>query len=211
MGKLLGAKIQHTTAFHPQSNGLIERLHRTLKAALISHEDTQWTKSLATVLLGLRAAFKESINASSAELVYGQELQLPGQFFKQPQEDVNNTGEFLTSLKYCMSQLQPVKQMCQSQKQIFVHKDLELSTHVWVRRENGRSLESKYVGPYQVIEKNPKYFKIRIGSKEDMVSIDRLKPAYSIINNLSTVCYENACNSNIHCKSVSFITRKEVM
>ena len=114
-------------------------------------------------------------------------------------------------LTYCMSQLQPVKQMCQSQKQIFVHKDLELSTHVWVRRENGRSLESKYVGPYQVIEKNPKYFKIRIGSKEDMVSIDRLKPAYIVINNLSTVCYENACNSNIHCKSVSFITRKEVM
>jgi transposase InsO family protein len=32
--KLLGIKHQMSTAFHPQSNGLVERAHRRLKEAL---------------------------------------------------------------------------------------------------------------------------------------------------------------------------------
>ena len=34
LAESLGAKIHHTTAFHPQANGLVERFHRSLKAAL---------------------------------------------------------------------------------------------------------------------------------------------------------------------------------
>ncbi|GFY40653.1 hypothetical protein TNIN_24571 [Trichonephila inaurata madagascariensis] len=35
------------------SNGMVERLHRTLKQAIRCH-DTKWTESLPVVLLGLR-------------------------------------------------------------------------------------------------------------------------------------------------------------
>ena len=34
MAQLLGTQLNHTTAYHPQANGFIERLHRTIKAAL---------------------------------------------------------------------------------------------------------------------------------------------------------------------------------
>ena len=33
----LGIQLHHTTAYHPQSNGMIERWHRTLKASLTLH------------------------------------------------------------------------------------------------------------------------------------------------------------------------------
>ncbi|XP_013162511.1 PREDICTED: DNA replication licensing factor mcm4-like [Papilio xuthus] len=45
------------------------------------HAPQKWTESLPWVLLGVRSSFKEDLNASSAELLYGEPLRLPGEFF----------------------------------------------------------------------------------------------------------------------------------
>ena len=45
--KLLGSHRLRTTAYHPMSNGIIERFHRTLKAALRAHgQHTPWIQAL---------------------------------------------------------------------------------------------------------------------------------------------------------------------
>ena len=73
-----------TTAYHPCANGLVEQLHRQLKAALMAHSpQSQWIKALPLVLLGIRSALKEDIACTSAQLVYGTTLRLPGEFFLQ--------------------------------------------------------------------------------------------------------------------------------
>ncbi|GFV19013.1 hypothetical protein TNCV_4758981 [Trichonephila clavipes] len=77
--KFLGTNRIRTTSYHPQANGLVERLHRGLKSALMAHENIKWTETLPAVLLGLRVAVKPDINASSAELVYGVSLRLPAE------------------------------------------------------------------------------------------------------------------------------------
>ncbi|UYV65658.1 hypothetical protein LAZ67_3004988 [Cordylochernes scorpioides] len=52
---LCGIKLRHSTAYHPQCNGKIERLHRTIKTAIHAHNNIKWTETLPTVLLGFRA------------------------------------------------------------------------------------------------------------------------------------------------------------
>ncbi|XP_026465960.1 uncharacterized protein LOC113369433 [Ctenocephalides felis] len=63
----IGAKKIRTTAYHPQSNGLVERWHRTLKTALMCSPEP-WIEVLPVVLLGLRSSYKEDLEASPAEI-----------------------------------------------------------------------------------------------------------------------------------------------
>ena len=68
-------------SYHPQSNGMVERFHRQLEAAIMTHESPNpWTTTLPAVLLGARSAVKELLCRSAAEIVYGTTLRLPGEF-----------------------------------------------------------------------------------------------------------------------------------
>lgn len=61
----------------------------------------------------------------------------------------------------------------------FVHKDLQTTTHVFLRTDSTkRPLQCPYDGPYKVEERNEKTFIINIKGKQKCVSIDRLKPAF---------------------------------
>jgi hypothetical protein len=78
---LVSLTLLPTTAYHPQSNGLVERFHRRLKDALRSRAAAaDWHDHLPWVLLGIRTAFQEDSEFSPAEAVYGSQLVLPGQF-----------------------------------------------------------------------------------------------------------------------------------
>ena len=60
---LLGSRRTRTTAYHPQSNGMVERFHRQLKAALkAQHNPASWVDALPLVLLGIRTALKEDLS-----------------------------------------------------------------------------------------------------------------------------------------------------
>jgi len=83
LSRLLGIDHLRTTAYHPQANGIIERWHRTLKAAIMFKNRVNWPQKLPLILLGLRSAFKPDIQTTSAQLLYGTTLRLPGEFFHQ--------------------------------------------------------------------------------------------------------------------------------
>ena len=78
--QLVGCQRNLTIAYHPASNGIIQRWYRSLKAALMCHTGTDWSLSLSTVLLGLRSNVMD-IGLSPAEFVYGTTLIIPGDNF----------------------------------------------------------------------------------------------------------------------------------
>lgn len=182
MAAVIGASHHTTTAYHPAANGLVERLHRQLKAAITCHATTQWTEVLPLVLLGIRSAWKEDLQSSAAELVFGEPLRLPGQFFSSssPSSDsVITIPDFTTRLREHMSKLTPQPTSRHSNRPFYVPRDLNTTTHVFLREGPlHRPLQPAYLGPYKVLRRGTKTFDIETQGKKMTVTVDRLKPAY---------------------------------
>lgn len=179
LSELAGFEHKRTTSYHPASNGLVERFHRQLKAAIICHANEKWTESLPWVLLGIRTSFKEELQCSSAELVYGESLRLPGEFFDSTTGGTTDNTEFSTRLKHFAEKLRPIPTSRHCKPKVFVYKDLKTCDHVFLREDATRgSLQPAYSGPHKILSKNDKVFKIIFKNKEMTVSIDRLKPAF---------------------------------
>ncbi|BHF65440.1 hypothetical protein SprV_0200845000 [Sparganum proliferum] len=177
--RLLGCAHITTTAFHPASNGLVERLHRQLKFALMSQtESATWSVNLPLVLLGMRSSVKEDIQCTAAEIVYGTPLRLPGEFVQPSTTNTNITSTFVQQLKQRMAQLCPTPTRLTS-KHVFVHEDLKFAPFVFVRYDAVRKpICPPYDGPYKVVQRKDKFYVLQKVDKNDTVSIDRLKPAY---------------------------------
>lgn len=76
--RLLGTHYICTMVYHPCTNGVVKWMHKQLKAVIMAHSpQSQWTKVLPLVLLGIRSALKEDIACTSAEIVYRSTLSLP--------------------------------------------------------------------------------------------------------------------------------------
>ena len=124
---LLSTKHIRTTAYHPCANGLVKRFHRQLKAALKAMKDpNQEMKSLPLVLLGIQTNVKHNINYTSAELVYGTTLHLPGEIFQHTNQQLMDPTSYVDKLKTTMQQLQPPVVRSHQQKEPYVSKDLDL-------------------------------------------------------------------------------------
>ncbi|CAH8465108.1 unnamed protein product [Dicrocoelium dendriticum] len=174
----LGCRHIQTTAFHPAANGMVERFHRQLKAALCAHDNADWYEALPTVLLGLRNTVKTDINAAPAELVYGCTLRLPGQLVAPTPERAWNYKSYIARLTHHMRQLHPARPR-EQRTPVHVPKDLSTCSHVFLRVDQVRQpLSAPYTGPYRVIKRSSKTLVIDRGGKRDTVSIDRVKPAF---------------------------------
>lgn len=177
--QLLGTNRIRTTAYHPASNGLVERLHRQIKCALKCTGTGDWTDTLPIVMLGIRTAVKLDVGASTAELVYGTTLTLPADFFAaQSTVTASDRHTFVENLRQQMKSYAPASTRFQTVP-CFVHTDLATCTHVFIRNDAiRRPLQRPYDGPFQVLKRDTHHFTCRISDKETVISINRLKPAH---------------------------------
>ena len=181
LAKLLGSHHISTTAYHPQSNGLVERFHRHLKGSLMANDISErWTERLPLVLLGIRVSYKEDLKCTPAELVYGQNLRLPADFVSPSDRNIPDVTDYLARLRNAFSKVSPTSPRVTETK-VYVAKELDTCNKVYVRIDRVREgLEPPYEGPYDVVKKLRKFFVIERNGKQMSVSIDRLKPAYQL-------------------------------
>ncbi|BHF80885.1 hypothetical protein SprV_0702401300 [Sparganum proliferum] len=158
---------------------MVERFHRQLKASLRAADDPEnWTDHLPLVLLGIRSSLKSDLDCSAAELVFGATVRLPGQMISPtPRVAVEDPTNLLHRLRQFLRTLSPVSPR-PSVSESYLEKDLATCSHVYHRCDPvRRPLEPPYDGPFRVISRGTKNFRIQRGTREEVVSVDRLKAA----------------------------------
>ncbi|GFT42440.1 pol polyprotein [Trichonephila clavipes] len=79
-----------------------------------------------------------------------------------------------------MQHLQPKSTHSRGKQTIFVHSELHKCTHVFVKRDSvRRPLQAPNDGPYRVIKRSDKFYKLNIHGKPTSISTNRLKPAFT--------------------------------
>ena len=77
---LLGINKTRSTAYHPDGNGQIENLHRTMKSMLTARAEVQpghWDEQLDFCMMTHRSSLHSSTGHIPFELVFGREMRLP--------------------------------------------------------------------------------------------------------------------------------------
>lgn len=196
---MVGFHRLRTTSYHPQTNGMIERVHRVIKSALKA-KNTKWYFALPIVILGLRMIpSANSIPPFTA--LTGSEIMIPSNFVDDKKSLPNIVDhEYITNLKVYFNNLDfgiLSGGTNHSSKLSYVPKDILTTEYVWIRVDRVKGpLEAPYTGPAKVISRNSHTFRVEyLSGKQDVVSIERLKPAKyapdpSIFNNSSTKKYK---------------------
>ncbi|CAB0042177.1 unnamed protein product [Trichogramma brassicae] len=120
------------------ANGIIERWHRTLKAALMCQAHPEnWLDLLPSVLLGLRPRLVGDFDVSPAEMLYGTALAIPVDLCFDTDARVD-PKIFANKFHAHMNQVRPVPVKHKSKITPFVAKELSFCTHVFklVKKSN---------------------------------------------------------------------------
>jgi hypothetical protein len=167
-----GIKHIYTTAFHPQSTWSSASTGGSrLKARLAG---PAWPTHLPWVMLGLHAAPWEDSGISPAELTFGAALSLPASFITSSERSPESFLHELQSFLPCASPLSATLASSQPPPPVTAQ---DAATHVYVRAPPAApALFPAYRGPYWVLWRGPKFYRLAIGGREDTISIDRLKP-----------------------------------
>lgn len=186
--KLLGIKHHNTSGFHPQTNGILERVHGTLKAIIRSHTNnfaSNWPDYIPYAIFVINSSVNTSTLYSPHELVFSYKLSLPSNLKKAP-EPVYNYDDYLSELKY---KLQLSHQMARDEclkSKISNKKRYDIKTKIVQYKvgdkilitNEGRDtkLHNPFIGPFEITEiVSPVNVRIKKNNKDKIVHITRTK------------------------------------
>ncbi|XP_066978969.1 uncharacterized protein [Macrobrachium rosenbergii] len=132
-----------------------------------------WKYQLPWVLLGLRTAPRANGDLFATEKVYGESLMVPGELITGDHHNLT-----VQRLRDMVGKFTPGEWTYTDRATPFTPPGLSSTTHVFFRNDAVcLPLTRPYRGPFLVLERNKKAFRLAIHRKNIWVSIDRLKPA----------------------------------
>lgn len=139
--EILGIRKSRTTAWHPEGNGALERFHRSLKDRLRCAQ-RNWIDALDEVLFEFRATPNE--NGSPFQRLLGFDVNIPSDW---PDQFVGHRDK--SSITTLHNTLNRTKKRQEEVKRCNM-KVYNPGEKVWVKRLNGKSTESPWIGPFLI-------------------------------------------------------------
>ncbi|XP_049951006.1 uncharacterized protein LOC126458179 [Schistocerca serialis cubense] len=175
---ICGIKKIHTTAYHPQSNGFVERWHRTLKMALRCH-DCLWSEALLWMLLGLRSTYKPDLQGTISKSVFGENPVLLGELIlPQVSKDLAPSPDFVSRMQTHFQQTCLHLPISHSPPETNVPTTLSDCSHVMLRDDAVRQpFKPPHLGPNKVLRWGDTTFDM-IKDHTQTVSLHCLKPVH---------------------------------
>ena len=127
LSRTLGFHRLRTAAYHPQSNGKLERVHRTVKTALKARK-TNWLQSLPVVLMAIRATPNDS-GYSPFTAVTGAPILIPSAALSSHKTSLT---DFTKLLALRFQEISFDFSPPSAQHRTFVPPALLTSSHVWI-------------------------------------------------------------------------------
>jgi transposase InsO family protein len=190
--KLLQIKKVQTTAFHPESNGGLERSHRVIIEYLrhyISEDQRTWDEWVAFATHAYNTTTHKATGYSPFELLFGHTARIPSALQAQPIPRYNY-DDYVSELRgrlqsaHAIARENLLKSKARS-KADYDKKAVHIAPRVGdkvllydesVRRGRSRKLSAQWVGPYAVLAVDGVNVTIKRKRNAVKVHVNRIKP-----------------------------------
>ena len=159
----------HSSAYHPESQGAIERFHQTLKSMLRKYcleFDKDWDEGVHLLLFAAREVVQESLGFSPAELVFAHTVRGPLRLLREKwlsDPKPQNLCDYVSSFRFRLHRACELAKgniaVVQTKMKTWFDKDAQLrrfspGDQVLVLLPiPGSALQARYSGPYKIKEK----------------------------------------------------------
>lgn len=178
-----------TTAFHPESNGSLERAHSVVGDLIrtsVNDNNVEWHKVLKIIATAYNTAVHEGTGFSPFQLMFGRKANLPSALATTPSLKYTELVKLWKNRheKYLEKAKQIIEKRKEKHKEIFDSRIVKLKkvfnigdTVLLLNNNKKHKLEQPWIGPYQIqgIHENNNYT-IQIDNKPYKTHANRLKP-----------------------------------
>lgn len=184
VSNLFKIKQIQTTAYHPQSNGALERSHATLADYLkhfINDKQTDWDDWINFAMFTYNTTPHTSTKFTPFELIFGEKASLPTAII-QPAELKYTYDDFIDNLKFKLNKSREIarenlienksKSKATYDKKLGNPIQYQINDLIYLRNEqfkggHSRKLTPKFNGPYKIVTVNSRTnVTIKIGKKK---------------------------------------------
>ena len=126
--------------------------------------------------------YKADLKCSSAELVFGQTLRLPGDLCcNSPQPRISHPSDMVLAMRKFANSCQPIDTRVISSKPVHLPDALQTCTHVFIRNDPIKAnLTPTYDGPFLVLSRTKHSFTVLRRDKLYTAAINNIKPAFTL-------------------------------
>ena len=215
----LGVKQIRSSAYHPQSQGALERFHCTFKTMLKCYcvnNEKEWDEGVHLLLFAIRSSVQESLGFTPFELVFGHNVRGPLSLIKENWLDEECHLNLLDYVSKFKTRLYEACELAKENLKISQDKtkswyDCKAKMRTFKAGDKvlvllplrGNPLQAKYHGPYEILRKvNDLNYIVKTPDRmkaQQFCHINMLKPYFEkpqvVLSSVSKNAIENECLS----------------